>query len=240
MITQTRFVVDHEAYQGPSATLNALPMVTLQRYLGNRRLAWDFLTLHEPEPWDAYFALVDQPRATGADFLVGGRRYGLFGHDFRRVPVDALLELWTEGGLAQGFTSRPAAPDDALVLSQADFTDAVRQALRDLQRPELLARNPLLRTRLARDYAGADEPNAEALEGLLRVAVDALRRHPRDDKLLRAVERTYLRPAPTQEAAAELLGLPFSTYRRHLSQAVSRIVAWLWDHEVYGSAPEQR
>ena len=67
----------------------------------------------------------------------------------------------------------------------------------------------------------------------------ALRLHPRDDKLLRALERTYLRPAPTQEAAAELLGLPFSTYRRHLSQGVARIVAWLWDHEVYGSAPEQ-
>jgi hypothetical protein len=240
LITQTRFVVDREAYQGPSSTLNALSMVTVQRYLGNPRLAWDFLTLHEPEPWDAYFALVDQPRAAGADFLVGGRRYGLYAHDFRPVPVDALMELWTERALAGDVTVRPAVPDDVLVLSQADFTDAVRQALRDLHRPELLARNPLLRTRLAHDYSGADESDAEALEGLLRVAVDALRQHPRDDKLLRAVERTYLRPAPTQEAAAEVLGLPFSTYRRHLSQAVGRIVAWLWDHEVYGSAPEQR
>ena len=52
------------------------------------------------------------------------------------------------------------------------------------------------------------------------------------------MERTYLRPAPTQEAAAELLGLPFSTYRRHLSQGVGRIVAWLWDRELYGAAPE--
>ena len=43
-----------------------------------------------------------------------------------------------------------------------------------------------------------------------------------------------MRPAPNQEAAAELLGLPFSTYRRHLSQGVQRVVAWLWDHEVYG------
>ena len=239
-ITQTRFVVDRNAYQGPSPTLNALPMVTLQRYLVNRRLAWDFLTLHEPEPWDAYFALVDQPRATGADFLVGGRRYGLYGHDFRRVGVDALMALWTERALAEDVTLRPAVADDVLVLSQADFTEAARQALRDLHRPELLARNPLIRTRLARDYARAEGPDAETLEGLLAAAVDALRQHPRDDKLLRAVERTYLRPAPTQEAAAEVLGLPFSTYRRHLSQAVGRIVAWLWDHEVYGSAPEQR
>jgi hypothetical protein len=67
--------------------------------------------------------------------------------------------------------------------------------------------------------------------------VDALRQHPKDDKLLRAVERTYLSPAPTQAAAAEVLGLPFSTYRRHLSQGVERIVTRLWDHEVYGAAP---
>jgi hypothetical protein len=241
VITQTRFVVDREAYQGPSPTLNAVPIVTLQRYLSEPRLAWDFLTLHEPEPWDEFFALAELPRATGADFVVGGRRYGLYGHDFRRVPVDALMELWTERALAQDVTLRPsAADDDVLVLSQPDFADAVRQALRDLHRPELLARNPLVRTRLALDYAGAEEPDADTVEGLLQAAVETLRRHPRDDKLLRAVEHTYLRPAPTQEAAAEVLGLPFSTYRRHLSQAVGRIVAWLWDHEVYGTAPERR
>jgi hypothetical protein len=232
--------VDREAYQGPSPTLNAVPIATVQRYLQTPRLAWDLLTLHEPESWDEYFALADLPRATGADFLVGGRRYGLYGHDFRRVPIDAVMELWTERGLAQDVTLQPAARNDVLVLSQADFTDAVRHGLRDLHRGELLARNPLLRTRIAHDYASTDEPDAEALEGLLRAAVDALRQHPRDDKLLRAVERTYLRPAPTQEAAAEVLGLPFSTYRRHLSQGVGRIVAWLWDQEVYGTAPEQR
>jgi hypothetical protein len=239
VITQTRFVVDREAYQGPSPTINAITVMTLQRYLSKPRLAWDFLTLHEPEPWDEFFALADFPRATGADFVVGGQRYGLYGHDFRRVPVDALMELWTERALAQDVTLRPAARHDVLVLSQAAFTGAVRQALRDLHRPELLARNPLVRTRLARDYAGAEEADAAALDGLLRAAVDALRQHPRDDKLLRAVERTYLHPAPTQEAAAEVLRLPFSTYRRHLSQGVDRIVAWLWDHEIYGSAPEQ-
>lgn len=55
--------------------MNAVPIATLQRYLGTRQLAWDFLALHEPESWDAFFALADLPRATGADFLVGGRRY---------------------------------------------------------------------------------------------------------------------------------------------------------------------
>ena len=50
--------------------------------------------------------------------------------------------------------------------------------------------------------------------------------------LVRALERTYLRPAPTQEAAAELLGLPFSTYRGHLTRGVERVVDWLWRREL--------
>ena len=56
----------------------------MQRYLGTPNLAWDFLALADPERWDAYFAAADQPRAEGADFSVGGRRYGLFAHDFRQ------------------------------------------------------------------------------------------------------------------------------------------------------------
>jgi hypothetical protein len=32
--------------------------------------------------------------------------------------------------------------------------------------------------------------------------------HPRADNLHRVLDRTYLRPAPTQEKAAELLDLP--------------------------------
>ena len=63
----------------------------------------------------------------------------------------------------------------------------------------------------------------------------ALRADARDAKLARAVERTYLRPAPTQEAAADVLGLPFSTYRRHLTRGVERVVDWLWHRELYGA-----
>jgi hypothetical protein len=237
VVTQSRFVVDREAYQGPSATLNATPILTMQRYLGTPNLAWDFLTLAEPERWDDYFAAADLPRAAGADFWVGGRRYGLFAHDFRQVPVDVWLELITERALAQDVTpSRPTVRPVLLVLSQPEFDQAARQALRDLRRPDLLRRNPLLRTRLLRDQASDEEPDAATLETLVRAAVEALAEHPRDDKLWRAVERTYGRPAATQERAAAALGLPFSTYRRHLTQGVDRVVAWLWDQEVYGSS----
>ena len=234
VVTLTRFVVDRGAYQGPSPTLNAVPVLTLQAYLRLPDLAWDFLALAEPEPWDEYFAFIDLPRAAGADFVVGPRRYGLFGHDFRAVPVDDLMELWTERALAQERVAPEPRRTEPLVLSQADFAAAVRQALHDLRRPDLLGRSPLLRTRVLRERCSVD-PGPADLAGLLQEAARCLEQDPRDDKLLRAVARTYFHPARTQEAAAAALGLPFSTYRRHLTQGVSRVVAWCWEREVYGA-----
>jgi hypothetical protein len=210
-------------------------ILAMQRYLGTPYLAWDFLTLADPERWDAYFAAADQPRAEGADFWVHGRHYGLFAHDFRQVPMSALLERITERALAQDITPSPSTSKSALlVLSQREFDDSVRQAVRDLRRPDLLGRNSLLRTRVVHDRAGDEEPTGATLQTLLSAAVETLRENPRDDKLWRAVERTYVRPAATQERAAAALGLPFSTYRRHLTQGMDRVVAWLWDQEIYG------
>jgi hypothetical protein len=231
VITQCRFIVDRERYQDPSPTLNATPILTTQQELATPNLAWDFVTLADPDRWNDYFAAAGLPRAEGADFGVGGRTFGLFAHDFRAVPVNALIELWTERALANDTAApRQEAGPALLVLSHADFADAVRQALRDLRRPDLLARNPLLRTRLVAARAG--EPGAETLEMLLREAVGSLAEHPRDDKLLKAVDRTYVRAFATQESAASALGLPFSTYRRHLTQGVSRVVSWLWEREL--------
>jgi hypothetical protein len=215
--------------------LNATPILTLQHQLTTPRLAWDFLALAGPDRWNDYFAAADMPRAEGADFTVGTRRFGLFAHDFRAVPVDTWIELWTERALAQdGGIEPPRRQATLVVLSQADFEAAVRQGLRDLRRPDLLARNPLLRTRLLTDRTAEGSPDARTLQTALREAVDALAHHPRDDNLLRAVTATYVRSAGTQEAAAAALGLPFSTYRRHLTQGVARVVSWLWDQEVYG------
>jgi hypothetical protein len=233
IVTQCRFIVDAEAYQGPSPTLNTVPILTLQRQLTTPHLAWDFVALAEPELWQDYFAAADLPRAEGADFFVDQRRYGLFAHDFRRVPVEAMTERWTERALADDALLLPAVTPEPelLVLSHTDFDAAVRQAMRDLHRPDLLARNPLLRTRLLVSRDGA--AGAQALEELLRAAASSLAGDPRDDKLFRALDRTYLHSSRTQEAAAAALGLPFSTYRRHLHLGLDRVVARLWQRELH-------
>jgi hypothetical protein len=232
--------MDADAYQRASPSFNHWAVRCIQHIISGERLAWSFAALAEPESVAGMFADLDYHRAPEADFQVGGRHYGVFAHDFRRVSPEAWLDLISQreiGVTVHSPTSPAASP--VLALSQPEFAAAVGQALRDLHRPDRLARNPLLSCRIARDRAGGDPPG-RVLTPLLYEAADMLRADPRDEKLYRAVERTYLRPAITQERAAEILGLPFSTYRRHLTRGVERVVDWLWNQELYGAGDAAR
>ena len=70
---------------------------------------------------------------------------------------------------------------------------------------------------------------------MLDEAAELLKASPREVKLYRVLYHTYLHPASTQEQAAELLDLPFSTYRRHLKAAVARLAEMLWQWELPGA-----
>ena len=217
-----RFFMDRDAYQSPSPSMNVLTIHATQLWLSHPRLAWDLIG-----PWTDMAVAEPLMRYIGyhhaVDYEAGGRRYSVFANDWRRRPIEDWLDMMAEHELAE--EEPAAAPVPELALSQAEFAAAAHQALRDLHRPDALAANPLQRARMTR--------RAELSE-LVEQAVVALRADPRDAKLARALDRTYLRPAPTQEAAAELLGLPFSTYRRHLARGVERVVDWLWHRELYG------
>jgi TolB-like protein/Tfp pilus assembly protein PilF len=132
------------------------------------------------------------------------------------VPVDT-PELLT-----------PSAPSSQSAWSLPEFATALRGALRDYSRVDLLAGNPLLHSRLMAARGGVTPAN---LQALLSDTVEALFASPRDEKLRRVIELTYFRPAPKQEAAAERLGLSFGTYRRYLTTALCRLARWLWEQE---------
>jgi hypothetical protein len=72
------------------------------------------------------------------------------------------------------------------------------------------------------------------LQALLREAAAMLTANPKDTKFHRAIWHTYFEPASTQERAAELLNLPFNTYRYHLAKGIERITDWLWQRELNG------
>ena len=219
-----RFFMDRDAYQRPSPSFNVLTIASTQLWFSHPRLAWELIgawgDLATAEPMMRY---IGYQHAAEATYEVGGRRFHVFANDWRRRPIEDWLDMMAEQEL--GAEPAPPPPAPVLALSQAEFAGAVRRALRDVHRPDALAANPLQRARMTRDTA---------LDELLEQAVCSLRADPRDAKPARALERTYLRPAPTQEAAAEVLGLPFSTYRRHLTRGVERVVEWLWHRELYG------
>jgi hypothetical protein len=232
VVSLSRFTIDQDAYQGPSPTLNLSVVLSIQHFLQEPRLASWFVCLSNPDDWDEYFTFSALPRVVGVDVDVAGRKVGFFGNDFRRVPVDQWLELLTERALARDFhpTTADARAAPLLVLSRPDFDDAVRHALRNLRRPDELSSSPLLRSALVR--GGGDVDAATTLVAVIRSAVDRLRDDPRDDRLHRVLDRTFLRPAGTQERAAEVLDLPMSTYKRHLRRGIDRVTGFLWDQEL--------
>jgi hypothetical protein len=136
-----------------------------------------------------------------------------------------------------GATGQAAPPgvEPPLFLSRDDFDDAVKQALQDFARPGGLTENPLLRSKLVLDVAGAagkgTRERSEILRSKMSEAAEELRLHPRDEKLFRALDLTYFHPVGTQEVVSERLDLPFSTYRRHLTAGIQRLIEMLWQQE---------
>jgi hypothetical protein len=132
---------------------------------------------------------------------------------------------------------QPPAPavTSVVVLSEPEFANAVREALRHITRRDELQVNPLVRSKLVTERAGSGAGpagRAEVLHQTLLDAVNLLQSSPKQTKLYRAIYHTYVLPAPTQELAAELLNLPFSTYRRHLKEGIENVVDTLWKSEL--------
>ncbi|MEU7606995.1 hypothetical protein [Streptomyces sp. NPDC041003] len=120
-------------------------------------------------------------------------------------------------------------------VSRAAFDQAVREALTHWRDPGSFAAGALMRSRLAADL---DEP-VEELRTLVRGAVDDLAQDPRGVRAREALTAGYFSGAPTQEAAARRLGLPYGTYRRHLRQGLDLLceALWQWELDGPGKAP---
>lgn len=237
--TLFRFWLAGESYQDVSVAQSYIFVHTVQHYLTTPGLAFTFFPCAEPDFWAPMFAYADLDRLAEADFEVDGRRYGVFGHDWRAVPPAAWLALLAERetALQPQPAPGPRTIPPIVVLSQPEFQQAVRDALRDFRaaQPETLYGNPLLRSRLVTDRTGPQAETgqrAAALQTLLREALARLQSSPRQIKLYTALYHTYFQPASTQEQAAELLDLPFSTFRRHLTAGIAEITHMLWQWEI--------
>ena len=98
--------------------------------------------------------------------------------------------------------TQPPPGTTSTTTGEAALKDAVRQALRDYTRPDLLAEGRLLSSSLLADA----ERSPEGVRALLREIVEGLSGNPKDARLYRALWHTYIEPAPTQEQVAERSG----------------------------------
>jgi TolB-like protein/Tfp pilus assembly protein PilF len=137
-------------------------------------------------------------------------------------------------------SSDPADP--ALPLSEAEFADAVRAALRHYPRTDLLRDNPMLRSRvLAEAMRRTEVPVApvQALRDLIRESCERIGDAPKLVALRRVLELTWLTPMRSQQVVAESLHLSWSTYRRRLADSVQLLVAQLWEAECALARPAE-
>jgi hypothetical protein len=235
--TMIRFWCCVEEYQAVSAVQTLITLYLVQHILTTPGLAMTFVAYAEPDVWADANAYADMDRLPEADFEVGGRTYGVFGHDWRIVPPMAWLRLLAarETAARPLDLPRPAGAAPLRVLDEDGFAEAVRRTLADLGRADRLAGSPLLDARFVARRLAAGAGTADrvaALQAAVREAAGQLQAAPKGLRGYRAVHHTYLQPAETQQAAADLLRLPMSTFRRHLTEGVRELTALLWQQEL--------
>ena len=235
-VTLVRFWMNRDTYQMFCPVQTEITLHILQHSLTTPDLAITLIACASPEEWETVSAYTHSVRVPGADFTVDGRTTGVFERDWRATsPLDWLALV---AGLAEppSGATKPAPPaPSAAELTSAQYAEAVRAALRDLNRVDRLRDSPLLASRLVtatRDgNANGAADRARALQQIIRTAADVLKESPRDVTAFRALHHTYLQPAGTQRRASDLLQLPMSTYRRHLAAGIANLVAIMWQQE---------
>jgi hypothetical protein len=224
-----RFASGAREHQRDPYMAVAGPVSSLIEWL-TRPLAWSVVVVVDDEFWGPKFDYVAFTPLLRVD--VDGQRHTAYGIDWRRLPLETWLDLMYDRAHAGGTGPAPAGLVRPPALDRTRFDAAVRTALQTLHRPALLATNPLLGSALAATPAG---PSTGQLRAAIEGAVVQLSEQPKGQQLRAVLHRTYLRPAPTQEAAAQVLDLPLSTYRRYLAKALEQLTDLLWTVEIGGA-----
>ena len=230
-----RFWMAGDSYQAVSPVQSLIFIRQVRHYLQTPALAYTALVCRNPDTWGELFGYAGMERLDDKGVAVGDTSFALYGHDWRAQPPAQWLDQLAERGFSLGPDAEADPGDHVIVLSRSDFDDALRAAFKNLHRPDQLQDTPLLYSRVVTQAVGpdADRPDRiAALQRLLEETAASLSDDPRDEKYHRAVHRTYVQPAPTQEKAAEQLGVPFSTFRRHLTRGLERVADILWEREV--------
>ena len=221
-----RYFAGAEDYQRDQYAVLAGPVSSIIEWL-TRPLAWSFIVAIDVDYWREFFDHMAFARLVEID--VDGVRHVVYGNDWRRLPVDAWFDLIHERVHSGASGPPPAGVLRPPPLDRARFGAAVKSAMLTLHRPDHLAANPLMGSALA---GTSDRPAVEQLRSTIESAVAHLGDLPKGEQLRAVLDRTYVHAAPSQEAAAQVLDLPLSTYRRYLAKALEQLTDLLWTVEI--------
>jgi hypothetical protein len=232
-----RFLMDLERHQAPCLGMAVCtqaigPLVFLPEFAGY------YARFDRWEAWEEAARLCHAEVVPALAHAIGDKRFTVTIQDHRNLSgLDWMLRFCAGTSVQEWGAAAPAARQVAPVsaLNYEEFTARTRDALRTLDDPLVLAKNPLIHCRAvaasARDSA---EPTtrAEALARMLSQAIVDLQGSPRGERWQRVLFAAYVEPKGKHEGLAPQLGMSYSTFRRLLAAGTEHIVASLWAREV--------
>lgn len=210
-----RFYVDAVSGRDLGPTTPLSPAAELRTLSATQDLALRFIVAPREIGWGSLWEALGYRRLDDVVFAHDGVEMAVWQLDLRGTPVaDYIRSVF-----ARMITARQPSSAPARVSEEADLLPAVRLALRVVRDPVELARSPLALL-VALPPESAD---GAGLREVLIAAIDSLGGTSRGERWKRAILETYLAAPAPQEAIAERLGVPFRTYRDHLTQGVQEL-----------------
>ncbi|MFI5187008.1 MAG: hypothetical protein ACHQF0_09805 [Chitinophagales bacterium] len=233
LMTAFRTWMGREHYQNVSGVQSAIFLAIVQYYF-TPGLAVSMLNCAHPDFWSQVLNYADLHHTTELDYEVNEIPHGWYMHDWRERPPLAWLELMGKREINEEESASMTTETDAHSLTEQQFADAVNDALKLIDNPKKLLRNPLLQCRFVKENNELENSEinlALTLADKIKKTVDSLQNSPKDEMLHRILFRTFINPVGSQEQTADFLYMSFSTYRRNLKKAVERIADILWLEE---------
>jgi hypothetical protein len=235
LATVFRYWMAADTYQQVSRLQSSI-FLTLTQYYFTPNLAVHFLSCVNPEFWKVLLNYADLHHVAELDYTLNKNNFGFYMHDWRQTPPAAWLEILGQREIGEKVESSIEQPRmQMMILSEDEFANSVYEALKEYQSEKKLAANPLIRSKLVLNNAEGNEETqilVAALKDCIAEACDSIKESPKEEKFFRVIFRTFINPVGSQEAAADFLNLPFSTYRRYLRKAVNLVTEYLWAKEL--------
>ncbi|MBK8259836.1 MAG: hypothetical protein IPK80_00640 [Nannocystis sp.] len=236
-VVYCRWFMSSDHHQGPDPA-----MALCSQAVGPLFFLPDFqllyVRMHDWQSWSETARLCAAEQVPALAHESAGKAFLVTVQDQRGLSGTQWMARFSERtAVADWRLAEPAPTVDASLsaLSREEFQARVRDALRALHDPLILARNPLVHCQTIQrrvDPQTSAEARSAALRELLCARIEALSGSPRGDAWRRVMTAAYVDPNGKHEVVARELSMSYSTFRRLLGAATEHVTEELWKSEV--------